>query len=477
MKPHRIFLLFCALFFLLGLISLVTPGNGINVTEGFVIRIPVVNDWLHPIEVSYPDIEKLTRNNRRDSVVAIRSKVTSDTISMQPAIAQFLEYPDSGRKALDPFFSILANLDTTGECIHILHYGDSQLEADHITEYLRFRFQEEFGGNGPGLIAPGSGSGRISLDAEASGNWTSYSLVGTPYSQQGKRSYGPLASYFRFTPIQDSVRPGGTRQEAWITFKETGKAFGKPQLFSRCRIFYANNKTPFTASFTRDGEQLRQDSLGPGSRLSTLVCNLGKPSSKLTITFSGTDSPDFYGLSLDEPSGICVDNIPLRGSSGMEFNRMDPGLLTAMLQKLNVRLLILQFGVNAIPGNLDDYSYYENGLVRQLSSLKKLSPDLCIIVIGVSDASRKVNDKYETYPSVEKIVAAEKNAAMRTGCIYWDLYRAMGGKNSMPGWVFAREPLASPDFFHFNYKGARLVGKMFYSALIHDYNEFLIRRK
>jgi hypothetical protein len=135
--------------------------------------------------------------------------------------------------------------------------------------------------------------------------------------------------------------------------------------------------------------------------------------------------------------------------------------------------MILQFGVNVVPGDLDDYSWYENALYNQLCQLKKLNQGISIIMIGLSDASRKNGDTYESYPCVEKILNAQKTAALKAGCVFWNLYEAMGGKNSMPSWVFAKEPLASTDFLHFNYAGARVVGKMFYSALINDYNEFI----
>jgi hypothetical protein len=152
---------------------------------------------------------------------------------------------------------------------------------------------------------------------------------------------------------------------------------------------------------------------------------------------------------------------------------MDPAVLISMYRALNARLLILQFGVNVVPSEADDFTFYGNSLYVQLCQLKRLDPDLSIIVIGVSDASRKNGDTYESYPSVEKILAAQKAAALKAGCAFWDLYSAMGGKNSMPSWVLAKEPLATTDFLHFNYSGARIVGKMFYSALINDYNEFI----
>jgi len=70
-----------------------------------------------------------------------------------------------------------------------------------------------------------------------------------------------------------------------------------------------------------------------------------------------------------------------------------------------------------------------------------------------------------------------KNAAFKADCGYWDLYEAMGGKNSMPSWVFAEPPLATTDFVHFNAKGAKIISKMFYNAFIFEYQQYLKSKK
>ena len=49
---------------------------------------------------------------------------------------------------------------------------------------------------------------------------------------------------------------------------------------------------------------------------------------------------------------------------------------------------------------------------------------------------------------------------------FWDLYEAMGGKNSMVAWV--NKGLAQKDYTHFSFKGAKYVGEMFYEAIIQE---------
>ncbi len=132
----------------------------------------------------------------------------------------------------------------------------------------------------------------------------------------------------------------------------------------------------------------------------------------------------------------------------------------------------MQFGVNVVPYVVKDYTYYEVQLLKQLRYLKKLHPNLAIIILGVSDMSKKENGHYVSYPNIEKIRDAQRRAAFKAGCAFWDTYSAMGGKNSMPSWVFSDPPLARKDFIHFSYQGSKVIAEMFYNALMNDYKEF-----
>ena len=86
--------------------------------------------------------------------------------------------------------------------------------------------------------------------------------------------------------------------------------------------------------------------------------------------------------------------------------------------------------------------------------------------------SVKDKNHYITNPNVEKVRDALKSACFQAGAAFWDMYKAMGGKNSMPSWVFADPPLASDDFVHFNPRGAKTIAQMFYNAFILEYHKF-----
>ena len=478
MKPIRIFILLLIVFLFFILVSLLLPDRDVTISKGFSIRFPSLKKIFQPRNIEYADIASILQQKRSDTDSLVRIAKT-DTLKkpdslFKKLVSQPLDYPGDDKTVLYPFFRELEESLVNKQGIHILHYGDSQLEGDRITDYLRSRFQAEFGGSGPGILPLGEEDYRLALLTSVSGNWQRHNLMGIKYKDQGSHPYGPLGSYFRFASDQpDSASGNGKPLEAWITFRGKGGSGRSTDQYQRCMIFYENYQQPVKVSFFNEDMKLKSDTLPSSRSLKEYDLTFTNTPSTLTIRFTGAGSPDFYGICLDSPSGISVDNIPIRGSSGLEFTRMNPTLLTEIYRILNVKLLILQFGANVVPGDLNDYTYYENGLYSQICLLKKLNPGINIIVIGLSDASRKNGDTYESYPCVEKILKAQKSATLKAGCVFWNLYAAMGGKNSMPSWVFAKEPLATTDFLHFNYAGARIVGKMFYSALINDYNEFI----
>lgn len=478
MKPIRIFLVLLIVFLLFGMSSYLLPDHDLVISKDLIIKLPSLKTVFQSQKIEYADIASILEQKRSDTDSLVRiikpeSLKKPDSANVK-LVSQPLDYPDGDKTVLYPFFRELGESQANMKGIHIFHYGDSQLEGDRITDYLRSRFQAEFGGTGPGMLPLGEESYRLALLASVSGNWEKHNLMGTRYKNQGSHPYGPLGSYYRYTcGLKDSAEDKGKPDEAWIAFHGKGITGGLVDRYQRCRIFYENYQPRVRVSFFDGQIKLKTDTLPTTMSLKEYDLPFTETPKNLTIRFTGSCSPDFYGICLDSPSGISVDNIPIRGSSGLEFTRMSPVLMTEMFQLLNVKLLILQFGVNVVPGDLDDYTYYQNGLYSQICQLKKLNPGLSIIVIGVSDASRKNGENYESYACVEKILYAQKAAAFKAGCVFWNLYEAMGGKNSMPSWVFAKEPLATTDFLHFNYAGARVVGKMFYSALINDYNEYI----
>jgi lysophospholipase L1-like esterase len=284
-----------------------------------------------------------------------------------------------------------------------------------------------------------------------------------------------MASFSRFAPINnDTVFIDTTIYEAWINLKRSSSAYNTARNFKKLRLFYGYNKKPVIAEVYKGDELLYFETMSVNNSLNVMEMNFETTPDELNIKFTGKDSPDVYAIALDNTKGIAVDNVAMRGSSGTIFKKMDYTLLTEMYKKLNVRLFLLQYGGNVIPyiDSEKECVNYGNWFKSQINTLKSACPNACFVVIGPSDMSKKENGKYITYPMLEKVRDELKKAALDAGAGYWDMYSAMGGKNSMPSWVDAKPSLASTDYTHFSSRGAKIIANMFYNALINEYDKY-----
>jgi lysophospholipase L1-like esterase len=363
------------------------------------------------------------------------------------------------------------NVQQSGNLIRIMHYGDSQIEDDRITSLLRNKLQSRFGGSGTGLMPvtqpyPYS----FSMRQSNSMNWKRHPGFGRRDTTIKHRRYGALASYYTYRTQGTGSVPD--TMGAWVRFRSAPTSYSNTRTFYQCRIFYSQNREPFLNELYQDGKRVDAEIFPSARRLQVIHWNLDRPAKDITLTFKGQSSPEIYAVALDGESGVAVDNIPMRGCSGLFFTSFDEQLMRDMYRELNVKLFILQFGGNFVPAGLPDYAGYQRWFENQLKLIRKVCPDAAILVMGVADMSKKDKTKYVTNPNVLKVRDALRNAAFNNGAAFWDTFTAMGGENSMPSWVFADPPLASGDFVHFNIRGAKTIAGMFYNAFILDYNRY-----
>jgi len=483
MKPGKILLFLLVVFLLCSCLILVFPKNGIKITPTISLYFPDFEEVFSNKKQTYADISAIISDplDSSKAVLNIDSLVNDTSKASRNALLQNLrkiEYPNNDLSFLYPFFQSLYKLKDAHDLIRILHYGDSQIEGDRITGFLRYKLQAKFGGSGVGLMQLVNATPSASLIESVSDNCVKYTLIGKTGARLQHSRYGAMLGFARFSPsIQDSSVRDSTYFQGSIFIKKSNQGYANTHDFQKLRLYYGFNKKDVNLKLMANKEVVSSEILPSNKDLNLFEFDFMKSPSSITLQLKGKDSPDIYGFSLDANRGIAVDNIPLRGSSGYGFAQMNFDFFKKFYDLLNVKLVVMQFGVNAVPENektiIPDYTYYEKGFYNQLKTIKNTNKNICVIVIGISDRSRKAGDNYETNPNIEKIRKAQKNAAFKAGCAYWDLFEAMGGENSMPSWVFAKPALANKDFTHFNEKGARMVAEMFYNALIYDYLQYV----
>jgi alginate O-acetyltransferase complex protein AlgI len=365
-------------------------------------------------------------------------------------------------KASIPLQSFIDSLKLSRGQIRIIYYGDSQIEGDRVTSYLRRILRKGRGGTGPGLFLPVMPVMYTrSIWVRSSSNWKRYNYLSYKAGEISHRNLGPFMAICRYLPEKDTTRE---IEKAYIKIRPSNFADSSTSNYEKLRIFYGNTPGKVNISVKGDDDLLYADSLKRGEGYNEINCRLyGKKD--ITIEFSGRVSPDIYGLSIESDSGIVVDNIPQRGSAGLEFTMVNRNNLRESYKKLSPDLIIFQYGLNIVKNVREDYSYYEKGLVRQLSLIKNLSPLTSILVVGVTDMAVNEGDSIKSYNNIPFIIEAQKQATRKAEVFFWDSYLAMGGKSSIIKWAGKKPPLAQKDYVHFTYQGADTLSGLLISSL------------
>lgn len=398
-----------------------------------------------------------------------KSKVTDEAPS-EPLLKTTIQC--RSKKALYAFFSGLKHIKSETKSIRILHYGDSQIEGDRMSDYLRLKLQSQFGGKGPGLISIMPLSRSVINRLEWSDNWERYGA----YTSRDKRvkhtNFGVLAGFCKFHNNAKPKTPFSTFT-ASVGIVTTPNGGSSALNFDRICLFYGGAKYKTWCEFYEGPVLMNADSLEAGGFFRVKQFKIVSGSNKHSFKFKAYDSPDVYAMSLEGETGVMVDNIALRGSSGTFFQHINLEQLKQFYEYLNVKLIILQFGGNAMPA-IQDASMavnYGNYLRYQIGLVKKAAPGVSILFIGPSDMNIKVGTEYVTYPLLEKMRDEIRDAVLESGCAFYDLYAAMGGKNSMAQWV--KENLAAKDYTHFSPQGARKMAALLYTELMKAYQSYL----
>ncbi len=465
MKPSQVLGFILAAIAALGILGLVFPVGGIQC----FVRLK----FIHPSNIFQTDTTKKLDLDSYLNKVYLRFQ-SNKILSVEDSLQSYLDfhtanpsaiiYPDGDLSYFDSFFSALDSAKASGKVIRIMHFGDSQIEGDRITGYIREEMQKKFGGTGFGLIPA------IQIIPSAA-CWQNYSGAMDRFATWGIDI--PRTSNGRYGFMAQMVKVYDT---ATVNVGKSNQAYPHGSEFTRVRLIFGNNTGPFSASLTAGGgfcgTQTMTDSV---SGIHIFTWNLKQAATKATINMSGT--AEIYGIAFDADYGVAMDNIPMRGSSGNVFTQINSTLLSEGCNQMDVGMIILQYGGNVMPSitGLRAIEWYNEVMTKEIRHLQAACPNAVMLFIGPSDMSKNFDGVMKSYPYLSRHNDSLKATANATGIAYWDMFNAMGGENSMPVWV--NKGWSSPDYIHFSTKGTLKVGEMFFQSLMNDYNAYLLRKR
>lgn len=477
-KPYNawhfiLFILGC--FIILGTLILIVPTGEVNIL-GYKFHFLSAQKLREGKIQNTVNIKKIITNIDTSTVYFEDSAISKDSILQNFTIRKdnTLDYNRKGKEKLFHFFLQLKH--AKDKKIRILHFGDSQIEGDRITRFIRERMQEKFGGIGPGFIPAINIYNTISFETTHSKNFVRYTNF------RGKKlvnnnNYGLLNTVGRFSPEMSATTKTTTRllDTAWIKISPGTTSYKKLKKYTEIALYYTDVETNCALNIYKDGQLIRHDSLSQEAGLHVDSLTFKSTPSVLKFEFITKTSPNILGFSLDGKTGVQVDNIAMRGSSGLFLEKTNQTLFKNMVDATNVQLFIMQFGGNAVP-YIKDSLQARNVIARfkqQLQFLQKIQPKAAIIVIGPSDMSYISEGSFVTYPLLPYYKNQLKKACLNAGAVYFDVFHTMGGKNAMVEWV--KHGLARQDHTHFTFRGAKIIAQQFYNALMKSYLDLTLQ--
>lgn len=440
MKRRAILAFLAVIMVLLLLLGELFPADGANVGK-FYLR--------------FPSLHSIVESRRQDEVVKAVDTIAVRKMQLKDSLDYYRGLVDSGNlrfwlpepNYMDGFWQNVEQATKQNRTVRILHYGDSQIEMDHMTSRLRAYMQRTFGGGGPGMVPFQTTTPTFSVRQSTSGDLIHLASFGDSLAVRSRGDYGPMMQSFRLS-----------NNEATVTIKgaNSNRVDNRIKQFSRVRLI-ANNRDGLNVSFDdlkNKHDEQKWHTANDG--ISSVDFNLDTSTSAMRIRVSG--SADLYCMLVDDNCGVAVDNIPMRGCSGQQFTLVNERLLAAAYRQMDIGLIILQFGGNSVPymKTASSISTYCTSIGRQIDHIRACCPDAKILFIGPSDMSHKVHGELQTYEIIPQLIDSLIATATAHGAAYWSIYHAMGGWNTMPQW--ARQGLAGKDYIHFSQKGADLMG-------------------
>lgn len=367
-------------------------------------------------------------------------------------------------RGMDHFYEMLGKSRELARPVRIAYFGDSFIEGDILTDQLRADLQSEFGGEGVGFIdmaSPTAGF-RRSVRAYSKG-WYAHSITDSvrfDRSRQGlaERFYVPIGR--AYTNVNGIPNNKSKHQD---TCSVSNVYFRSPEGMSVSVRINGGETQTFESLATEEVQ-----ALGVRGKIGRVTWSVVGD----TIDRGNT----FFGVSMDGENGVALDNFSLRGSSGVTLRTIPDHTLEEFAKVRAYDLIVLQFGLNVANSRRGNYAEYERKMREVVMKLAKAYPEASILIVSVSDRGQKVDGQVTTMYGIEQLAKYQRQLAYRTGCAYWNLFEAMGGKGSMAVFADSIPVRANKDYTHLNFAGGRYLGHLLFETLVDGWKNYEKRK-
>ncbi|MGD1840157.1 MAG: GDSL-type esterase/lipase family protein [Thermonemataceae bacterium] len=356
----------------------------------------------------------------------------------------FQERPQQATQhALTDFF---AQLQDSSQTTHILYYGDSQIEGDRITSYIRTHLQEVWGGKGVGFLDFDDIADNINVVRRRSGNWRRDTFFNKP-RKDGRYGIGGTTSTY-------------TGDSAWVNFQLRNHFY-----YDQVYLLYQqphNMACTLTCYDLSNGEVLSRLVLPPSQSPTKKILFNTPLTRRFQLVFEGP-SPLLLGLWVDGQEQLQLDSFGMRGHAGYGLLTIQDDWLAEQATLLGTGLVVLHYGANEVPyirteAQLENFEKRHQQLIDKI---KANIPQASILIVSISEMGN-----FRTglpYTNLSQIRDIQQKLAKKNSCAFWDVLGMIQDSTRTTSW--REEGLIAFDG-HFTPKGHQKVGKTLADALL-----------
>ncbi len=371
-------------------------------------------------------------------------------------VSRGADIPVENAAALIPFFEQLYR-HQKGEMpgpLRILHYGDSHAAADDWTGDMRARFQEKFGDGGSGFSfagRPWAGYRRFDVRSGSTRGWRAGGMVGK--SSDGINGLGGV-SMSTNSPREGVFLQAECQQFELFYLQQPGG--GALELY--------DNGAPIERIETA-GE------LAPGYYRYTPVPG----PHKFELETLEKAPVRLFGWVAENSTGITYEAMGINGARATLPLGWDEATLRSNIERRNPGLIVIAYGTNEAGQKDVTFESHRETMLQLIARFRQASPTATILVVGPPDRYIHTRKGWMPLENLDRVVEAQRQAALASGAAFWDTRAKMGGKGSMREWVYAG--MAQSDYVHFTAPGYRMLGDAIFRDVISQYDIFLKARE
>lgn len=375
----------------------------------------------------------------------VESRDIPDQVSKKNGIVLLEDYTPDG-SGLRNLKNALARRET--KPVRIAMMGDSYIEGDIITMELRDQMQKKYGGRGVGYVAAHSAvQGFRTTVRHSDSGWSHHPI---------KEAAG--SHYFTIAGEYYTGSDGATITLHGIKKNEQLAAWNATRL-----LFIAPKSGKITLTV---GDDVQTFDITGSPGVQNILLPVETSSVKIKSNIAGLT---MLGVWLEDTNGVVVDNMSIRGDSGVSRRNTNVSLAGQMREFVDYDLIIVEFGINALSSKQTDYSKYCKIMTDVLRRLKQCYPESDFILMGIGDRGQKIHGEPHSFPTARYMVAAQRQAAKNAGVMFWDTREAMGGEDAIVRW--RNDKLANGDFIHLNHAGGKRLGRTLFNSIDAHINE------